>query len=52
MAVRFFHDLDDMGFRSGLYYLVNDMNTASRGLAEAIGAHGRVLYHCFEKDIG
>jgi RimJ/RimL family protein N-acetyltransferase len=52
MAVSFFRDLEQMGFRRALYYPVNDDNAASRGLAEAIGAQGRVLYHCFDKQLG
>lgn len=52
MAARFFRDLEQMGFRSALYYLVNDTNVVSRGLAEAIGARGRVLYHCFDRQLG
>jgi hypothetical protein len=41
-----------MGFARALYFPVNDANTASRGLAEAIGGRGRVLYHCFDKHLG
>lgn len=52
MAARFFRDLEEMGFENALYYPVNDANAASRGLAEAIGGRGRVLYHCFDKEVG
>jgi GNAT superfamily N-acetyltransferase len=52
MAVRFFRDLEEMGFKSVVYFPVNDVNTASRRLAEAIGGRGRVLYHCFDKHLG
>lgn len=51
MAARFFRDLEEMGFTSALYFPVNDANTASRGLAQAIGGRGRVLYHCFDKHL-
>ena len=52
MAAQFFSDLEEMGFRNALYYPVNEANAASRGLAEAIGARGRRLYHCFDKQLG
>ena len=51
MAARFFHDLQEMGYKSALYFPVNDGNVASRALAQALGARGRVLYHCFDKRI-
>jgi GNAT superfamily N-acetyltransferase len=51
MIVNFYHSLEEMGLVSGLYYPVNHSNATSRGLAEAIGGHGRILYHCFEKFI-
>jgi hypothetical protein len=38
-----------MGFIRALYFPVT---TLSRGLAEAIGGRGRVLYHCFDKHLG
>lgn len=52
MAARFLRDLEEMGFTSALYFPVMDANTASRGLAEAIGGRGRVLYHCFDTHLG
>jgi hypothetical protein len=52
MAARFFNDLQEMGFTTALYFPVNDANTASRGLAEAIGGRRRVLYHCFDRHLG
>jgi hypothetical protein len=40
-----------MGLSRSSYYLVNDHNVASRRLAESFGGQGRVLYHCFDKQI-
>jgi hypothetical protein len=40
-----------MGFKESSYYVVNDSNVQSRGLAESLGGQGRILFHCFDKRI-
>ena len=40
-----------MGLRDSFYYPVNDVNVKSRGLAESLGGQGRILHHCFDKQI-
>jgi hypothetical protein len=44
-----FRNLAQLGLDSSLYYLVNEVNTASRGLAKSFGARERLLYHCYDK---
>jgi GNAT superfamily N-acetyltransferase len=51
LAATLYRNLEGMGFSHSSYYLVNDANVQSRGLAEALGGQGRVLYHCFDKNI-
>jgi GNAT superfamily N-acetyltransferase len=49
LAAQLYTNLEQMGYGGGSYYLVNEVNRASRGLAESFGGMGRVLYHCFDK---
>jgi GNAT superfamily N-acetyltransferase len=49
LAATLYRGFEEMGVGKALYYLVNDHNTASRGLAASFGGEGRVPYHCFEK---
>jgi GNAT superfamily N-acetyltransferase len=43
---------EELGYKSGLYYYVNEFNAPSRGLAESLGGRGRPLYRCFDKPLG
>ena len=51
LASTLYRNLEQMGFRDSFYYPVNDSNTKSRGLAESLGCQGRILHHCFDKNI-
>jgi hypothetical protein len=51
LASTLYRRYEELGLSSALYYLVNDVNRASRRLAESLGGRGRVLYHCFDKPL-
>jgi GNAT superfamily N-acetyltransferase len=51
LASTLYRNLESMGFTKSSYYLVNDSNVQSRGLAESLGGVGRVLFHCYDKQI-
>jgi ribosomal protein S18 acetylase RimI-like enzyme len=51
LAAHLWRNIEQMGFSGSAYYVVNDHNAASRGLAESFGGEGRVLYHCFDKNL-
>ncbi len=51
LASALYRTLEQMGFRDSFYYPVNDSNVRSRGLAESLGCQGRILHHCFAKNI-
>jgi GNAT superfamily N-acetyltransferase len=42
---------EELHLPGALYYFINHVNTASRGLGEAAGGQGRILYHCYDKVI-
>ena len=49
LAASIFRRLEELGVRTAPYYLVNEVNTASRGVAKSFGARERLLYHCYDK---
>jgi GNAT superfamily N-acetyltransferase len=49
LAASIFRRLEELGVRNAPYYLVNEVNTASRGVAKSFGARERLLYHCYDK---
>ena len=49
LAAHLFRTFEELGLDSSLYYLVNEVNAASRGLAKSFGARERLLYHCYDK---
>jgi GNAT superfamily N-acetyltransferase len=51
LASSLYRNLEAMGLRESSYYVVNDSNVQSRGLAESLGGQGRILFHCFDKRI-
>ena len=51
LAATLYRNMESMGLRKSNYYLVNDSNVQSRGLAESLGGEGRIIYHCFDKNI-
>jgi hypothetical protein len=51
MAARFFRGLEEMGFTKALYLSRQRRQQRLTRSAEAIGARGRILYHCFAKYI-
>jgi hypothetical protein len=46
-----FDHFEKLGLPGALYYPVNHVNMASRGLAETMGGTGRMLYHCYDKQL-
>ena len=51
LASRLYRNMEEMGFENSLYYLVNESNVRSRGLAESLGGEGRVLYRCYDREL-
>jgi GNAT superfamily N-acetyltransferase len=51
LASSLYRNMEGLGFRKSSYYIVNDSNVQSRGLAESLGGEGRILYHCFDKQL-
>jgi GNAT superfamily N-acetyltransferase len=49
LAAHLFRTFEEMGLDRSPYYLVNEVNTASRGLAKSFGGQERLLYHCYDK---
>ena len=52
LAVTLYRRYQQYGLKEAFYYPVNEGNTRSRRFAEALGGTGRVLYHCFDKQLG
>jgi L-amino acid N-acyltransferase YncA len=51
LAASLWRNIEAMGFSESAYYVVNDDNIVSRRLAESFGGQGRILYHCYDKNI-
>ncbi len=51
LAVRLYQRYEEKGLKETLYYPVNESNIRSRRFAESLGGTGRVLYHCFDKQL-
>lgn len=51
LAASLYRNIEAKGFETSSYFVVNDSNVQSRGLAESLGGEGRVLYHCYDKQI-
>ena len=51
LAASLYRNLEAIGLRESSYYVVNDSNVQSRGLAESLGGEGRILFHCFDKSL-
>lgn len=51
LAAQFFANVEAMGSPGSFYYLVNEHNRQSRGLAESFGGEGGPLYHVLEKPL-
>lgn len=49
LLVNLYDSYEKYGLKSGLYFLVNDYNIASRRLAESIGGTGQVVSKCLDK---
>jgi GNAT superfamily N-acetyltransferase len=49
LAAHLFRTFEELGLDRPPYYLVNEVNSASRGLAKSFGAEERLLYHCYDK---
>ena len=50
LASTLYRNFEEMGQTGSLYYLVNDSNVRSRGLAESLGGEGRLLYQCYDRE--
>lgn len=51
LAAALYQRYEDRGFREAFYYPVNEENTRSRKFAESMGGTGRVLAHCYDKQL-
>jgi ribosomal protein S18 acetylase RimI-like enzyme len=51
LAATLFRHYERRRLPGAFYYLVNDANERSRGLAEAFGGAGRITYVVYEKDL-
>ena len=51
LAAWLYRNIEAMGLRESSYYVVNDSNVQSRSLAESLGCQGRILFHCFDKQL-
>ncbi len=51
LAVTLFRTFEERGLEAAWYYSVNETNHGSRRFAEKLGGTGRVLYHCFDKNL-
>lgn len=49
LATTLYRRYAERGLKRAFYYPVNEVNSASRKFAEAMGGTGRVLYHCYDK---
>jgi ribosomal protein S18 acetylase RimI-like enzyme len=52
LASTLYRNIEGMGMTRSMYYLVNESNVRSRGLAESLGGRGRVLYRCYSRELG
>ena len=52
LAAQLYRNIEGMGMTRSVYYLVNESNVRSRGLAESLGGEGRVLYCCYSRALG
>jgi len=52
LAVTLYRIYQAHGLKEAAYHYVNEINNRSRKFAESIGGTGRVLYHCYEKQLG
>jgi GNAT superfamily N-acetyltransferase len=51
LASTLYRNFEQMGMTGSLYYLVNESNVRSRGLAESLGGEGRMLYRCYTRQL-
>ncbi len=51
LAVTLYERYRERGLKEAEYHFVNEINTKSRRFAESMGGIGRVLYHCFDKNL-
>lgn len=51
LAITLYKRFEDKGLKEAFYFQVNESNTRSRRFAESIGGTGRILYHCFDKNL-
>ena len=51
LAITLYKRFEERGLKEAFYYGVNESNTRSRRLAESMGGTGRVMYHCYDKNL-
>jgi hypothetical protein len=49
IAMKLYGYHEELGLKSSLYFPVNESNMESRGFAESIGGHGRLMYQVYDK---
>ena len=51
LAITLYKRFEEQGLREAFYHVVNESNTRSRRFAESMGGTGRVMYHCYDKNL-
>ncbi len=51
LATRIYKRFEEQGLNEAFYYPVNESNIRSRRFAESMGGAGRVMYHCYDKNL-
>ena len=51
LAITLYKRFEERGLKEAFYYGVNESNTRSRRFAESMGGTGRVMYHCYDKNL-
>jgi ribosomal protein S18 acetylase RimI-like enzyme len=51
LAITLYEKFENRGLKEAFYYVVNESNSRSRRFAESLGGTGRVMYHCYDKNL-
>jgi GNAT superfamily N-acetyltransferase len=51
LAAALYGYYEERGMKGSLYYPVNDHNARSRKFAESVGGTGRIVMHCYDKQV-
>ena len=51
LAIALYERYEELGLKQAFYHFVNKDNARSRRFAESMGGTGRILYHCYDKQL-